>query len=93
MLHETSLPPRLHQVRCEASASEVAGQAVAPAGSRHVAASIRVHVSAAFEAVAEIAQSDAEHSIRSHARHAVDRSSDKVNNKLLEQTSASTARS
>ena len=60
-LHETTQPPRLHQVRCQASASEVAGQAVAPAGSPHVAANSRLHVSAVFEAVAEVAQSDAEH--------------------------------
>ena len=51
-----------------------------------------LHVSAAFEAVAEVAQLDAEHSIRSHARQAVDRSSDKVNNKIHKQLSASTAR-
>ena len=51
-----------------------------------------IHVSAAFETVAEVAQSNAEHSFQSHARQAVDRSSDKVNNTIQEQSSASTAR-
>ena len=91
VLHETTLPPRLHQVRCQTSASEVANQAVAPAGSRHVAASNRLHVSAVFEAVAEVAQSDAKPSIRIHARQAVDQSSDKVN-KIHEKSSALSAR-
>ena len=59
VLHETTLQPRLHQVRCQASASEVAGQTVAPAGLCHVSASSRLHVSAAFEAVAEVAKSNA----------------------------------
>ena len=63
-------------------ASEVAGQAVAPAGSHYAAASCRLHVSAVFETLAEVAQSDAEHSILSHARQEVDRSSDNNNNKI-----------
>ena len=81
-VHKITLPPRLHHVRCQASASEIAGQAVAPVSSPHVATNSRLHVSAAFEAVVEVAQSDVEHSIRSLARQAVDRSSDKVNNKI-----------
>ena len=93
MFHETTLPTRIHQVRCQSSASKVAGLAMAVADLHNAAPRSRLHVCVAFEAIADIAQLNAEHLIRSHARQAVDRSLNTVNNKIQQKSYTSTTKS